>query len=562
MTGQPSGGSAARSSLLVAAGVAAAGLLVIATVRTSPAAIVAPPDAGAAIRPEAIRAHMRFLSDGALEGRAPDGRGYAIAAAYVAAQMEALGLQPAGGAGTYDQKVPMRKATLDEDATSLVLLRDGKEEALGLPDEFFASPDRQRLSSEVEAPVIFMGFGITAPELGHDDYRGIDARGKIVATVWGAPKRFEATERAHFSNNTVKQENAAKHGAVGYLAIMTPDDLERYRWEWLLPQSRAGAMAWLDAQGFPNDTWPGLKAIARLNGQGAARLLRGAPKSAEEIYAAARAGAPPVFDLPVTARVKVASRHAGFDSANVLGLLRGSDARLRDEQVVVSAHLDHLGLCPPVDGDAVCHGAYDNASGVATLLEIARAFAAMRTAPRRSILFAVVTGEEKGLLGSDYLARHPAVPGTVVANVNMDGAVGILYPLADIVALGAEHSTLERPVEEAARALGYALSPDPMPEESIFVRSDQYSFVRQGVPSVFIVDGRKSTRPGVDGLQFIRTWLTTLYHTPGDNMSQPFDFESAAKGARLNFLVAKGVAQADARPAWNQGDFFGAKFGR
>ena len=519
-------------------------------------------DPDAAIRPEAIRAHMRFLSDGALEGRAPDGRGYVIAAAYVAAQMEALGIAPAGAAGSFFQKVPMRKATLDESATSMVLLRDGKEEPFALPDEFFAAPDRQNTKADVEAPVVFMGFGITAPELGHDDYKGIDVRGRIVATVWGAPKRFKATERAHFSNNTVKQENASAHGAIGYLAIMTPDDLERYRWEWLLPQSRAGSMAWLDERGLPNDTFPGIRAIARLNDKGAARLLRGAPKSPEAIYAAARDSAPPVFELPVKARIRVASRHSGFDSSNIVGLLRGSDPRLKDEQVVLSAHLDHLGLCPPVDGDAVCHGAYDNASGVATLLEIARAFKAMRPAPRRSILFAVVTGEEKGLLGSDFLARHPSVPGTVVANVNIDGAVGILYPPADVVALGVEHSTLKRPVEEAARALGYALSPDPMPEEAIFVRSDQYSFVRQGVPSVFIVDGGKSTKPGVDGLQFIRKWLTTLYHTPSDNMSQPFDFDSAAKGARLNFLVTRNVAQAEARPAWNAGDFFGTKFGK
>lgn len=555
----------------LAAGVALAGIAVLlagpvaapvsgglAAARTAAASEGAVPT----IRPEAIRAHMRFLSDGALEGRASDGRGYAIAAAYVASQMEALGLEPAGGGGSFFQKVPMRKATLDESASSLHLLRDGREERLALPDEFFAAPDRKDPKAEVEAPVVFAGFGITAPELGHDDYKGIDARGKIVATVWGAPKRFKATERAHFSNNTVKQENASAHGAAGYLAIMTPDDLERYRWEWLLPQSRAGSMAWLDERGTPNDTFPGLRAIARLNGKGAARLLRGAPKSPEEIYAAARDSAPPVFDLPVKARIRIASRHAGFESSNILGLLRGSDPRLREEQVVLSAHLDHLGLCPPVNGDEVCHGAYDNASGVATLLEIARAFAAMRPAPRRSILFAVVTGEEKGLLGSDYLARHATVPGRVVANVNIDGAVGILYPPADVVALGVEHSTLKRPVEDAARAVGYALSPDPMPEESIFVRSDQYSFVRQGVPSVFIVDGGKSTKPGVDGLQFIRTWLTTLYHTPADNMSQPFDFDSAAKGARLNFLVTRNIAQAEARPAWNAGDFFGTKFGR
>ncbi|HUD72419.1 MAG TPA: M28 family peptidase, partial [Dongiaceae bacterium] len=287
----------------------------------------------------------------------------------------------------------------------------------------------------------------------------------------------------------------------------------------------------------------------------------GAPQTPEEIYAAARAGSPPVFDLPVTARLRVTSRHAAFESVNILALLPGSDARLAAEAVVVTAHLDHLGLCPPVDGDPVCHGAYDNASGVATLLEIARVLAGRSPAPRRSILFAVVTGEEKGLLGSDYLAHHPIRDLEVVADVNIDGAPGILYPIADVVALGVEHSTLRGPVEAAARAAGYLLSPDPMPEESFFVRSDQYSFVRRGIPSVCLTDGGKSTVPGVDGLARSRAWLTTLYHTPKDSIDQPFDFASAAKGAGLNLDLVERVAAADARPAWNPGDFFGTRFG-
>ena len=551
--------------VLPVAGAAFLALLALVTVSASE---VRPADTRSAdavlpaIRPAGIRAHMRFLSEGRLEGRAADSRGYAIAAAYVATQMEADGLEPAAGAGAYLQPVPMRKATLDEERSSLVLVRDGKEERLNLPDDCFLLPDRGRADMTVEAPVVFVGFGVTASGLKHDDYAGIDAKGKIVATVWGAPPRFEATERAHFSNNLVKQENAAAHGAVGFIAIMTPDDLKRYRWEWLLPQSRAGAMSWLDAQGAPNDVVPAMRGVARLNLSGAQRLLRGAPRSADAIFAAAREGKPPAFDLAVKARLTTVSKHTDFDSPNILGRLAGSDPRLRDEVVVVTAHLDHLGLCPPIEGDNVCHGAYDNASGVAVLLEMARAFGGLRPAPRRSLLFAVVTGEEKGLLGSDYLARHPVGPGTVVADVNLDGAPGILYPLADVVALGTEHSTLRQPVEEAARAVGYALSPDPMPEESIFIRSDQYSFVKQGVPSVFIVDGGRSTAPGVDGLALTRTWMTTLYHTPGDSMAQKFDFDSAAQGARFCALITQKVAQAETRPTWNRGDFFGVKYGR
>jgi Zn-dependent M28 family amino/carboxypeptidase len=255
------------------------------------------------------------------------------------------------------------------------------------------------------------------------------------------------------------------------------------------------------------------------------------------------------------------SKHSDVESSNILGVLRGSDPKLRDQYVVYTAHVDHLGHCTPVEGDDICHGAFDNASGTAALLEVARAFTSLARPPRRSVLFAFVTGEEKGLLGSDYFANNPTVPKQdIVANVNIDSAPGLLYPLKDIVPLGVEHSSLNSDVQQAAKMMGYQISPDPMPEEVFFIRSDQYSFVRQGVPAVDISDGLQSSDPRLNGEKIVKTWMTTLYHTPKDNMDQPFYYDSAAQGARLNFLIGYDVARQAQAPAWNRGDFFAQKF--
>jgi len=249
-------------------------------------------------------------------------------------------------------------------------------------------------------------------------------------------------------------------------------------------------------------------------------------------------------------------------SSNVIAELPGSDPKLRGQHVVFTSHIDHLGVCPAVDGDNVCHGALDNASGVATLLEIARAYAHMSPPPRRSILFVFVTGEEMGLLGSDYFVHYPTVPlESIVANVNMDCAPGEYYSMKDVIALGAEHSTLYEAVATAGKLLGYELTPDPMPEENNFIRSDQYAFVLQGIPAVDVTDGIQAIDPKIDGLAYQKKWLVTRYHTPLDNIEQPIDFESMAKGAVMNFVIGYQVAQSDRIPEWNKGDFFGMIFG-
>lgn len=521
-----------------------------------------------AIRPEEIRAHIRFLADSLLQGREPGTPGYDIAARYVATELEGMGLHP-GVAGSWFQPVPLEKAVTDASASSLVLIVNGKAQKLVDAKDYilstwFASPATKdgKAESDVSAPVVFVGFGVTAPDQKYDDYAGVDVKGKIVLMIYGAPSAFPSTERAYYSDGTIKAKNAVAHGAVGELSIMLPEDWKRYAWEWLVPQIQMGEMHWLDKRGAPHDFFPELRGNALFSPQGGAALFAGAPKTMEQVFETARASQPQAFALSVSAHIHTVASQQVISSPNIVAELQGSDASLRDQYVVYTAHVDHLGICPAVEGDNVCHGALDNASGTSTLLEIARAYANLPKAPRRSVLFVFVTGEEMGLLGSDYFAHSPTVPlKSIVANVNIDGAPGSYFQMKDVVALGAEHSSLGDEVSSAAEVMGYDVSPDPMPEEVSFIRSDQYSFVLQGVPAVNVEDGIHSTDPKVNGLEVIRKWLVTRYHTPLDNMDQPIDFDSMAKGAVMNFLVGYQVAQRDGVPAWNKSDFFGTTFG-
>ena len=514
-----------------------------------------------AIRPDAIRAHMRFLSDSLLRGRAPGTPGYEVAARYVAAQLEAAGLHPAGVNGTWYQTVPLRKSVLDDGKSSLVLITKGGEQTLVPLKDYVQIGDLIKTDNGVEAPVVFAGFGVTAKEHDYDDYAGADVKGKIVVVMDGAPAKFPSTVRAYYSDSLVKQRNAVAHGAVGFIDVMTPEDQKRYAWDWIVPQVQMGSMEWLEKNGIPHNTFPELRGGALLSQSGAEKLFAGAGKTLDQVFETARAGRPQSLALPVTARIHTVSSHTSADSPNIIGEVPGSDPALRNQYVVYTAHVDHLGICPPVNGDNVCHGALDNASGTASLLEIARGFASLPKAPRRSILFVFVTGEEMGLLGSDYFANFPMVPrSAIVADLNIDGAPGLYYDMKDVIVLGMEHSSLEQQVQSAAKRIGYSLSPDPMPEENFFIRSDQYSFVLQGIPAVDVTDGIQSIDPKIDGLKLQKEWMVTKYHTPLDNMDQALDYSSGAKAAGVNFLVGYDLAQQDATPTWNKGDFFGDRF--
>jgi hypothetical protein len=520
-------------------------------------------EASATIRPEAIRADMRFLADDLLEGRGTGTRGHEIAAKFMASEFEAMGLEPAGDNGSYFQSVPLRAIEPDQERTTLSLWRGGKEKVLIFGRDFISLGDPRRTEVSVEAPVVHVGFGVTAPEQSYDDYAGIDAKGKFVALVSGAPPQFESTMRAHYSSSAMKAANAAAHGAVGAILLDSPGIEQTHPFKERVSDLEFPDMRWLDAKGQPNDYFPELQGAVFLSMEATAGVFQGSGKSPEEIFAAAKEGIPSSMPLPVTAKIKTVSKFRDLRSPNVVARIRGSDSKLRDEYVVYTAHLDHLGVGQPVNGHRIYNGALDNASGSACLLEIARAYSKMQPRPRRSILFVSVTAEEAGLLGSDYFAHYPTVAkDRLVANINIDGNLALLWPIEDIIARGSEHSTLGITVREAAARMSFDVSPDPFPELVFFIRSDQYSFVKQGIPSIFPSAGTKSSDPDIKPQQIISKWRRTTYHKPQDNMNQTFDFESGAKYARYNFFLGYLVAQKTEKPAWNPGDFFGEHYGK
>jgi Zn-dependent M28 family amino/carboxypeptidase len=506
------------------------------------------------IAPERIAAHMRFLASDLLEGRGTATRGHLIAAQYVAAQYEALGLEP-GANGSWFQSVPFRKTTPIPDQSSITI----GSTTLAFGSGFVSNGDPLEEDARAEGSVIFVGYGITAPSQKRDDYAGVDAHGRIVAYFTGAPKNFPSDVRAHYSSSLVKFENAAAHGAIGVLTLRTSLDETRSPWARSVRQSKLGAMNWLERIGAPHATFPQLGATATLSHAGALALLGDQFDSLDK---AMDAGEVKSFKLANDAAIHIASKHETVQSPNVAGILRGSDPKLRDEYIVYSAHLDHLGISEPVDGDSINNGALDNASGVASILEIARAFASAPARPKRSILFLATTAEEKGLRGADYFANNPTVPlQSIVADINVD-EIFMFHPVKDIVPIGGEHSTLGDTAARVAKSMGLLISPDPQPEEVVFVRSDQYPFVKRGVPAIYVGSGYKAVDPRFDIQAEAVKWEETIYHSPKDDMSQPIDFTVGATVAKFNYLLGLDVANAASRPQWKKGDFFGDMFGK
>lgn len=513
------------------------------------------------IHAEGIRAHMNYLADDLLEGRGTGTRGYMLAAKYVASQFEEMGLKPAGESGTYFQRVRFRRVETVPEQCTLSLTRGGNEQALVWEKDFVTKGDGLREDTSVSAPLVFAGYGITASEFHYDDFAGVDVKGKIVVVLVGSPASFPSAPGAHYSDGVVKARMAAAHGAVGGIVIWAGTYADRTPFERLVRFFREPNMRWLNAQGVPNDAVPELRGFAMVNKAVGASLFQGASKSLEQALADAEATKPQAFPLAGSASIRQGSRFSEVESPNVAGVLPGSDPQLKNEYVVYSAHGDHLGIGEPVFGDTIYNGAVDNASGTAGLLEIARAFSGMPTPPRRSILFLVVTGEEEGMLGSDAFAHSPTVPiRQIVANLNLDG-ISLFYDFRDVVALGAEHSSLNDEVSDVARRMGLDVSPDPLPEEAFFTRSDQYSFVKQGVPAVAIAEGFKTVDAKLNGRAIALNWEGSVYHTPQDDMKQPLNFDAAVKCVRVNLAVGFEVAQEDGRPQWKAGDFFLEKFG-
>ena len=462
------------------------------------------------IRPAALESHVRFLASDLLEGRETGTRGYDLGAEYVAAQFAAMGLK------SEMQPVAFRAGVVNHDASSLTV--DGTP--LVPKVDFLLRANLLHQREDVDAPVVSAGFGL------EEDYAKIDARGKIVIVLTGAPATLSNDQRAYYSSVLTKQQTAAQHGAVGMLFVATPVDEARAPFAKQVTQIGVPAMRSIDASGHPADAVESIRFVALLSPAGAAKVKDG-----------------------MLVHAHVVTRLSNAKSENVVGILRGRT--LPNEVVVVSAHLDHLGRHDNPSGDPIYNGAYDNATGVAMLIEIARAFTALKERPRRTVVFLAVCGEEKGEQGSLWFARNPLPAGArVVADVNMDMFL-MLKPVKSVVIFGGEHSTLGDVARRAATSRGFEILPDPAPEEVRFIRSDQYSFVRTGVPSITLKSGDTQTE-----------WLRTIYHSPKDDLDQPFDFPSGARYAETNFDIAYEVANAPQKPRWNKGDFFARLFAR
>ena len=498
----------------------------------------------------ALRAHMRFLADDALEGRESGTRGFDVAAQYVAAQFEAAGLQRIGA--SWMQPIAFRTARVAEQSLTL------GGTPLTVRTDFLLSPNFHEPLMEISAPVAVAGYGITSPELYHDDYKMVDVRGRIVVVISGAPASFPTDQRAYYSSAAVKAQNAVAHGAIGLLTVNSLTDERRVPYARRVQQEARASMRAL-VNGELIDPLPALKVSGRISQETLNRILDTAPVSGSTLLREADNPTSTTFGLQIKTQLtaKIVTTIGQAASANVIGVVRGTDPQLRDEYLLVSAHLDHLGISTrPGTTDTINNGAQDNASGIAVLIEMARALA--QTPPKRSVAFIALTGEEKGLQGSRYFAANPAVPAkSIIADVNMD-MFFMRFATRDLVALGGEHSTLGESARIAASEEGFELSPDPMPAEVRFIRSDQFSFIEKGIPAIHVKGGTKAIDPKIDGLAVEAEWLQKTYHTPADDMSQPLDFDFAARYAQTNLRLVRAIANAAERPAWHPNDFFGS----
>ncbi|QSQ26069.1 M20/M25/M40 family metallo-hydrolase [Pyxidicoccus parkwayensis] len=516
----------------------------------APAAHAAPATraSSAALSPEAERwwSHVRFLASDALKGRDTGSEGYQKAATYVSEQLAALGVKPVSG-DSYLQEMDLVSRRLVEERSRLALIRNGKEVPLVLGTDAILSA-RTGETGTVEAPLVFVGYGLSIPEAGHDDFAGLDLQGKVAVILYGGPSNISGPLRAHYASSAERVKALKKAGAVGVVVLQNPKHLE-------VPWSRAAGARKMPSMQFADaslNEGQGMKVSVTFNAARTEPLFAGSPYTFKEILALADADKPlPHFELPTRIKTHAEFVDAPLESANVVGVLPGSDPALAKEYVVLSAHLDHVGVGEPVKGDRIYNGAMDNATGVAAVLEVARALQAAK--PKRSVLFALVTGEEKGLLGSKYLTARPPVPTTsMVANFNLDMFLP-LFPLTRLMALGQEESSLGMALQQVAAARGVTLMPDPEPNQMRFIRSDQYSFILKGVPALAFKFGFDKDTP--EEKRF-KAWYTERYHAPSDDLSQPMDKEGAASFVQILADLARSVADAPEPPRWNADSFF------
>lgn len=491
--------------------------------------------------------HVEYLASDDLQGRNLGSAGYEKAAHYVAAQFESAGLKPAGING-YFQPVSFLEASIDAAKARLALHRDQKTIQIPVPGEAQLGYS-QNSAPSIEAPVVFVGYGLVIPEAKHDDLKGLPVKGAIVAYLTGGPDSIDGNLRSHYSSMEERWKALRAAGAVGTIAIANPKSVE-------IPWSRQ-----ISAWGMPRmsladqsmQTNAGQKFSASWDPAKADDLLAGSGHTFAEIVEAANQQKPlPHFALPTTIEAVITVSVRPIQSENIAGARMGTDPQLKNEYVVISAHLDHLGVGKPVNGDSIYNGAMDDASGVASLIEIAKQLHRAEATSKRSILFLAVTGEEKGELGSGYFASHPTVRGRIVADLNMDMFLP-LFSLKWLEVQGLNESTLGDDVRQVAEASGVKVQADKEPNRNRFIRSDQYSFIKQGIPALAFKFGYL---PGGPEEKIFKDWYTNRYHAVSDDAGQPVDLAAAAQFNDIVKNLALLVADAPQPPHWSPQSFF------
>ena len=488
--------------------------------------------------------HVQFLADDKLEGRGTGTEGFAKAASYVIDQFEKAGLQPAGEHG-YVQNVEFNALQIDEPNSLLQLLHDGKAEPFQFGEDGFLNPTAN--AAPVDAPAVFVGYGLKIPEENYDDFAGLDLQGKIVVLVTGGPATMPTSVKAHYQSGEERRKNLAAAGAIGSVTIPNPQAQE-FAWS-----RTAGARLAVRMELQDVDRAPAAKFAMLANPEHADKLFAGSGHTFQEIAALLGSNKPlPHFPLAVTIRAKTAVKRSTAQSQNLAGVLPGSDPKLENDFVAISAHLDHLGIGEAVNGDKIYNGAMDDASGVASVIEIAKAMHNSGVKPKRSILFLAVTAEEKGLLGSQYYAAHPTVKGPIVADLNMDMYLP-LFPLKYLEIQGLGESTLGDDITAVAKDVGVTVQADKQPDHVRFIRSDQYSFIKKGVPSLAFKFG---WLPGTPEEKLFNDWYKERYHGVKDDVDQPVDAAAAAQFNAILEKLALRIANADTRPTWKADSFF------
>jgi Zn-dependent M28 family amino/carboxypeptidase len=506
------------------------------------------------IEPEHIRAHVRFLSHDLLEGRGTGQRGGDIAAEYIATQFWLYGLKAAGDNGTFFQKVPLVGNTPAPETTFELVPNKGEALRLKPLEEYVAYDETQNSTSDIDAEIVYVGYGIEAPEYQWDDYKGVDVRGKVLLMLVNEPPSndpnfFKGPALTYYGRWTYKYEEAARKGAVGAILIHKTD-MASYPWE-VVRNSNSGEKEYLK-----NDE-PSLKAASWIQLEVARKLARDAGMDIDKMMSDAQSRNFRPVNLPVKLKAHMVSKIRQITSNNVVAMLPGADPKLKNEAVIYTAHYDHLGIRPDMPGDNIYNGTRDNATGCGILLELARVFAQSPVRPRRSILFASVTAEEQGLLGSEYLGKHLPVPaGKISLDLNFDDVPPLGEP-QEVEVSGAERTNFYPTVEATAQEFRLAIRPDSHPEAGHYYRSDHFSLARVGVPSFSINEGMKYKGHSTEwGMQQAEEFTNKHYHQPSDEYTPSMDFRGDSAIARFGFALGWEAASQPKLAGWQKGDEF------